>query len=192
MLLDEGYDASLIVVGTRGLSALGALVLGSVSGQVAARSVCPTVVVPPDIGPDDGSIVVGVDGSPASDAALRFALKEATRRSDTVTAVNAFHAQAIPMLTKPEAYATALEREHAEKMVAEAVDRALDATGCGLDVTIHTVAGHPADAILDAGQGAAMIVVGSRGRAGVCSLVLGSTSHAVLHQAHRPVVVVHG
>lgn len=193
-LLDIGRDAALIVVGTRGLSGLGALVLGSVSGRVAARSTCPTVVVPPQSGPGGGTIVVGVDGSAASDAALRFALAEADRLSAPVVAINAFRTTSIPVpIMDPDGVekATALERQHAEGVVAEAVARARATTSSRANVTIRAVAGYPSDVILDAGRDATLIVVGSRGRGEVRSMLLGSTSHGVLHHATRPVAVVH-
>ncbi|MBB5788761.1 universal stress protein [Jiangella mangrovi] len=193
-LLEVGHDAALTVAGTRGLSALGALVLGSVSGRVAARSKTPVVVVPPHPADSDGTIVVGVDGSAHSDAALRFALAEADLLSAPVVAVNAFHLQAVPApifeaIGLEEA--TAAEHDYADALVRDAVVRARAATGSHAEVTVRVVPGDAAQAIVDAGQEAALIVVGSRGRGEVRSLLLGSTSHGVLHHASRPVAVVH-
>lgn len=176
-LLDLAGDAALIVVGTRGLGGLGGLVLGSVSSRVAVRAACPTVVVPPVAAPDDGSIVVGVDGSGSSDAALRFALAEAERRSAKLVAVYADPA------------AGSLE---AGSLVPAALERARAAMLTDPDVSIRIDLGRPADVLLDAGRDAALIVVGSRGRGQVRSLVLGSTSRTVLHRSARPVAVVHG
>src|SRR5699024_10110167 len=75
-LLEVSTDASLVVLGSRGLGSLDSLFLGSVSTRVSARAACPTVVVPVNGAHrnTDGPIVVGVDGSAHSDAALRFAL----------------------------------------------------------------------------------------------------------------------
>lgn len=193
-ILDVARDASLIIVGTRRLSALGALALGSVSARVAAHSTCPTVVVPPHTTPDGGSIVVGIDGSAHSDAALRFALIEAARRSAKVVAVHAHQTSAIPTpIFAPEMMDRLVAEEHrqAEALLDDAVNRALQATGSDATVTAHTRAGHPADILLDAAQDASLIVVGSRGRGEFRSLLLGSVSHAVLHRATRPVVVAH-
>ncbi|PZF86121.1 universal stress protein [Jiangella anatolica] len=193
-ILDVGKNCSLVVVGTRGLGTLGALVLGSASNRVAAHATCPAVVVPPHRGPGDGAIVVGVDGSAHSDAALRFALNEADRRYAPVVAVTAIRTDwlAMPIFDADGlARATAAERQHAEGMTAEAVARARAATGSRADVTVRAEAGPAAGVVVDAGREAGLIVVGSRGRGEMRSMLLGSTSHAVLHHATRPVAVVH-
>lgn len=193
-LLDVGRDAALTVVGSRGLSDIGALLLGSVSGRVAARSKRPVVVVPRPPEPGDGTIVVGVDGSAHGDAALRFALTEARLRSAEVLAVTAVQVRAVPVPVFDAgsvAEATAQEHRHAQGLAAEALARARAATGSRADVTVRVVSGSPADVLVDAGRRAGLVVVGSRGRGEVRSLLLGSTSHGVLHRAGRPVAVVH-
>ena len=58
-----------------------------------------------------------------------------------------------------------------------------------VEVTTKVVLGSPGGVLAAESDGAAMLVVGSRGRSGLASMVLGSTSHAVLHHAHCPVVV---
>ncbi|WP_116951361.1 universal stress protein [Jiangella endophytica] len=193
-LLDVSHDAALVVVGRRGLGAFGAMLLGSVSARVAARSTVPAVVVPEPAGPGDGTIVAAVDGSPHSDAALRFALTEAQRRSTSVVALTAY--QPAPLMlpvTDPAAVdrAAAAEEHDAERLVSDAVGRARAATGSAAPVTVRAGAGHPAEVIADAGRDAELIVVGSRGRGQVRGLLLGSTSQGVLHRARRPVAVVH-
>lgn len=182
-LLDVAKDAGLVVAGTRGLGTLGSLVLGSVSGRVAAHATVPAVVVPPHEVSGDGSIVVGVDGSAHGDAALRFALTEAALRSARVVAVGAF---------RMRGHTTAPERQEAEALVAAALDRARAATGVTAEVTTVVEPGFPADVIVEAAADASLVVVGSRGRGDVRSMLLGSTSRAVLHQAARPVAVVRG
>ncbi|MBB5789534.1 universal stress protein [Jiangella mangrovi] len=173
-ILDVANEAELIVVGTRGLGGVSGLVLGSVSSRVAARASCPTVVVPSVVSPDDGSIVVGVDGSRAGDAALRFALAEAGRRSAKVVAVYAHH-----------------DQSDLESLVPAALERARAAILTDPDVSIRIDPGRPSDVLVEAGRDAALIVVGSRGRGQVRSLLLGSTSSAVLQRSSRPVAVVH-
>lgn len=187
-------DAQLVVVGSRGLNAVQALALGSVSSRVAARSPCPVIVVPSvEPAPHDGTIVVGVDGSTHSDAALRFAFEEAARRSAKIVALNAYRT---PVLTVPTddpdelRTASAAQHRHAETVVNEAVERAVDSTGTQADVTVRVLAGHPDDALIEAAGEAALLVVGPRGRGGLRSLILGSVSRSVLHHARCPVAVV--
>ncbi|WP_116952882.1 universal stress protein [Jiangella endophytica] len=182
-LLDVAKDAGLVVAGTRGLGAIGSLVLGSVSSRVAAHAGCPAVVVPPHEGTGDGSIVVGVDGSAHGDAALRFALTEAGVRSARVVVAGAFR------MRGPTA---APERGETEELVEAALGRARATTGATVEVTTVVEPGDAADVIVEAAADAALVVVGSRGRGDVRSMLLGSTSRAVLHQAARPVAIVHG
>ncbi len=106
-LLREARDAELVVVGSRGLGGFHGLLVGSVSAAVAAHSPCPVIVVRPR--PDGrafpptptGRIVVGVDGSDVSNAAIRFAFQEAARRHVSVTAVHAVRPQQPALLSHP-------------------------------------------------------------------------------------------
>lgn len=192
-LLESAGDAVLIVVGRRGASGLGALALGSVSGRVAASAPCPTVVVPPNAAPGDGPVVVGVDGSEHSEAALRFALTEAALRQTAVIAVGAYRIPSIPMpLVDARTISRIADEEHrlAEERVHLAVDRVRPASD-DVDVTVRVESGDPAGVLLDVGRDAALVVVGSRGLGRVRGLLLGSVSQAVLHQSTRPVAVVH-
>lgn len=190
-LLEAARDAALIVVGTRGLSGLSAMALGTVSGRVAASAPCPVVVVPPTAAPVDGPVVVGVDGSGHSDAALRFALAEAAIRHTAVVAVNAHRVPSPTPLIDSHTMSkvAAEERRIATETVSEAIDRARRADG-DVDVTVEVEAGDPADVLLDHGRDAGLIVVGSRGLGKVRGVLLGSVSQAVLHQTSRPVAVV--
>ncbi|MBB5788828.1 universal stress protein [Jiangella mangrovi] len=188
---DDG--AELIVVGSRGLGGVGSLALGSVSTRVAARASCPVVVVPPGSRHLDGAIVVGVDGSEHSDAALRFALARGRDEQTEVVAVSAYRAPFLPLQdVDPETMSVvgAEERRLALEALHQAVDRARQAIGGPVDVSVRLEEGHPADVLLDLGRDAALLVVGSRGRGPVRSLLLGSISQAVLHQAAGPVAVV--
>lgn len=192
-LLEAAQEASLVVVGTRGLGGLGALALGSVSGKVAASAPCPTVVVPPDVVPSDGPVVVGVDGSEPSDAALQWAMTEAALRGVDVVALNAYQVSVLPMPiidADTMSKVAAEDRRRAVEQASQAVDRARRAVDVDVAVTVHVEAGHPADVLLDHGRDAALVVVGSRGLGKFRGLLLGSISQAVLHQATRPVAVV--
>jgi nucleotide-binding universal stress UspA family protein len=142
--------------------------------------------------PHRGRIVVGVDGSPISKLALRWAVDQARLTSATVDAVIAWQ---YPEAMTGNAWVARLVEEPgfdvlAERELAEAIS---EVAGSDPDVTISPVVveGWPAEVLLNAAEGADLLVVGSRGRGSVRSTVLGSVAlHTVTH-ARCPVVVVH-
>src|SRR5688572_24156658 len=93
VLIAEGNAADLLVVGSRGLGGFKGLLLGSVSSQVVTHAPCPTVIVPRPRTPEGArssdlqSVVVGVDGSSNSIAALKWAARFTQGSSVTVRAV---------------------------------------------------------------------------------------------------------
>jgi nucleotide-binding universal stress UspA family protein len=147
-----------------------------------------------------GVIVVGLDGSKSSRAALRWALAEARLRGSSLRAV---HAWSIPAIGTAEApwtlvgtvdYAE-LDPQELKKAAGDALERELaeahgDDPG---DVVIERelIDAPAADGILDSSKDAELIVVGTRGHGTIASLVLGSVSHSVIQRATCPVVVVH-
>ncbi|MBO0608930.1 universal stress protein [Myceligenerans salitolerans] len=204
-LLQAARDgAGLVVVGTRGLGAAASLALGSVSSQVVPHAACPTVVVPSpaDAGPDDGSVVVGVDGSDHGEAALRFALREARRRSARLVAVHAYRATTptLPFFDPGHTdVAAEADNRHAEAVaraesaVRQVVSRAAEASGTTGDepeMTVRVEEGGAGDVLTELSRDAALVVVGTRGRGELRSALLGSVSHDVLSHARRPVAVV--
>lgn len=196
ILLAAAQDVTLVVLGTRGLGTVGSLVLGSVSTRLAARCAVPLVVVPPgdrDAGPG-GRVVVGVDGSPHADAALRFALDEAARRDSRLLAVTAYTLPVGPLwLENPLFYGdvTRVAREEGAATVKESLLRVETPEHDRVVVDTAVLEGSPAQVILEAGRGAALTVVGSRGRSEIRGMLLGSVSQTVLHRADHPVAVVH-
>jgi nucleotide-binding universal stress UspA family protein len=197
-LMKRGESAQSVVVGSRGLGTFGELLLGSTSVQLAAHGTCPTVVVRPTskeggVGPHSGRVVVGIDGSPLAEAALALGLEEASLRGVGLTALCAWD---IPYLdltgragSMPRDVAQQEDQE-VRAMLGEIVagwqERYPD-----VDIRRDVVASKPVDALVDASRGAELLVVGSRGRGGFRSLLLGSVSHAVLHHAHCTTIVVH-
>jgi nucleotide-binding universal stress UspA family protein len=192
-LLSQAQDAQLVVVGSRGLGGFRGLLVGSVSSTVAAHSPCPVIVVHPHRdgtafpASPAGRIVVGVDGSDVSAAAIRFAFQEAARRRTGITAVHAaMPTRQHPSLRVPADIVEQVDRQlFAEAMKSERV------LVPGIDVETKLVHSHPVQALLDEADGAELIVVGSRGRGGFTGMLLGSVSQAVLHHAACPVAVVH-
>ncbi len=92
-LLDAAADADLLAIGNRGLVALTELLVHSVSLDLTKRSRCPVAVVPAHAIPDRyrNRIVAGVDGSPASADALRWAVSEAVRRRAELSVIITYH-----------------------------------------------------------------------------------------------------
>lgn len=130
-------------------------------------------------------IVVGVDGSEQSLAALHWAVDEARMRRGKVRAVTAWHYPPVPSTVEDRGSNDsfhAAERVQADALKAVAAE--------DVDITGMLVRGSPATALLDAAKDADLLVVGSRGRGGFSGLLLGSTSSQVAHHAPCPVLVV--
>ncbi|MFI0411738.1 universal stress protein [Actinomadura sp. 3N508] len=192
-LIEAGESADLIVLGPRGLGGFVGLVLGSVGAQVAAHAACPVIIVrgAPDPHleePGPGRVVVGVDGSAASRAALAMGFAEADARGLSLSAVVAW--DPVPAKDLPPLVDEAGLREAAETAIARLMIP-LRERHPGVDVRTEVVAGSPRDVLLDAAGEARLLVVGSRGLGGFRGLLLGSVSHALVHHAPCPVAVVH-
>jgi len=143
-------------------------------------------------GSTDQLIVVGVDGSGHADAALAWALEEAALRQATVRVVHAW--QYLPMVAEPMAAVPTTPfaelAKAAELVATESITRVTGGTEPVVPVEVRIVEGAAGAALLDAAEGATLIVVGSRGRGGFAGLLLGSVSQQVTHHAHCPVVVL--
>jgi len=145
-----------------------------------------------------GTIVVGVDGSPASQAALRWAAEEARLRGARLVVVHAWtyvppapigQPGMIPMPAGDLAGQLEAERNAAEAELEAAIGEAFPGQP-QVEVETRLVEGDPAEALGSEAEGADLIVVGSRGRTGLASALLGSVSRHVVHHAGCPVVVV--
>jgi nucleotide-binding universal stress UspA family protein len=135
-------------------------------------------------------IVVGVDGSEQAQRALQWAVDEARRRGAKVEAIHAWH---LPYVGAAPYAAMALEPDSIEAGARRTLDEAVDAADtAGLEPPVERVLveGPAARALLDAGKGATLLVVGSRGRGGFAGLLLGSVSQQVAHHAPCPVVIL--
>jgi nucleotide-binding universal stress UspA family protein len=138
-------------------------------------------------------IVVGVDGSKASRAALSWAYDEATHHSASLTVISTWHPPAMPMSPPygsipPEGYVSQPKRDALDllqKLVADLEER-----NPPVDVRTAIEEGNPAEVLIEHSKEADLMVVGSRGHGGFSGMLLGSVSQHLVAHAECPVVVV--
>lgn len=144
---------------------------------------------------NEKSVVVGVDGSPAARVALEFALDDAARRDAPLRVVAAvalpeFWASYYGELVPPPPSDIVKEaRKETQRFVDEVLAGRGDADR-GLPISIEVRAGRPGDVLADAAEGAALLVVGHRGRGSLSSVLLGSVGLQCVLHAPCPVTVV--
>lgn len=138
-----------------------------------------------------GRIVVGVDDSQGSVAALRWAYDEAGRRGSEIEVIHAWHYPPVGTVVGMGVYGVG--HEELEQAGQDVLDRSVEQAGPAPDGTaVRTVLanGNPAAVLVEAAAGAELLVVGSHGRSGLASLLLGSVSQQVANHAPCPVVIV--
>ncbi|BBZ69890.1 universal stress protein [Mycobacterium paraseoulense] len=186
-LINMSDVAEMIVVGTAGRGLLARGVLGSVSATVVRHAHCPVAVVHADhvAAAQDAPVLVGVDGSPASELAIEVAFDEASRRGVGLTALHAWSDIAITELPEPDW--SSLEAE-AHRSLAENLAGWQERYP---DVAVQrlVVRDQPARQLAEKSGTAELLVVGSHGRGGLTGVLLGSVSNAVLHSVRIPVIV---
>jgi nucleotide-binding universal stress UspA family protein len=143
-----------------------------------------------------GRIVVGIDGSEHSAAALRWAAEEAKFRDAKVEAIHAWtyvpvaapaDAGLVPVPWTDSVEALRATQEAAERI---ATDHVHDVLGADHGVTVSLVQNDAAEALILAAADADLLVVGNRGRGALKEALLGSTSGRVADHAPCPVVIV--
>jgi len=175
--------AEMVVVGCRGHGGLAGAQLGSVAWQVASHGQGRLVVVRGQWRPvnqSPGPVVVGVDGSPASQAAVTFAFEEAALRDVPLLAVCA-------LADSPGRLGGARQMEEDFSHLMTLQEKEYPEVTVLRQVTV----GPPRSALLTTAGGAQLLVVGARGLGGLEGMSLGSVVHAVLHHSPCPVAVVH-
>ena len=141
-------------------------------------------------GRDGGRIVVGVDGSVSSMAALRWAIRQAKQTGNSVDAVTAWRVPSGYGLAPIGDGAVDFESD-AKKILADALNK-VSASEADVIIRPLVVEGQPADVLVWTARGADLLVVGSRGHGEFTSALLGSVSHYCVHHASCPVLVIRG
>lgn len=190
----ESTSAALLVLGTTGIRPLGRALIGSVSIALAAHARCPVALVRPhvaeDAPPEDGPVVVGVDGSPSSEAAVALAFDEASWRRVPLVAVHAWDDAFLAEMFDEARWER--ERPEMERRESEVLAQRLAGWQEKYpDVVVRRTVtrGRASDELLAFADRAQLIVVGSRGRGGLAGMLLGSTSQALMSYALCPVLV---
>jgi nucleotide-binding universal stress UspA family protein len=177
-----------VVVGDRGRGRISSVLAGSVAVAAAANAACPVVVVRGEERDATLPVVVGIDGTPVSEAAIAFAFDAASSRRAPLLAVHTWVAAlgdpSLAPLIDWEALATEEEEVLAERLAGWAEKYP--------DVAVQRMVaqGGAAHALLDLTERAQLVVVGSRGHGELAGFVLGSVSNALVHAATCPVAVV--
>ncbi|MEE6176238.1 universal stress protein [Mycobacterium sp. 050134] len=182
-------DAEMVVVGSNGRGAAARLLLGSVSSSVVRSAHCPVAVIhdedPLKPHPQQAPVLVGVDGSPASNLATAIAFDEASRRGVELMALHAWSDADVFELPGLDWAAVKAE---AERSLAESLAGWQEQYP---DVTVHRLVecDQPARQLIEKSESAQLTVVGSHGRGGLSGMLLGSVSNAVVHSIRMPVIV---
>jgi nucleotide-binding universal stress UspA family protein len=190
-LLALSAEASLLVLGRRGIGGFPGLLLGSTADAVVQHAECPVFVLPEEDVHDDPQhpVVVGVEGGGGDEQVLAFAVAEAVARGTGLTAVHAWRDPSLEAALGqfgPLVDWSGVEDEERRQLAASLAG--WRAKQPGVEITEAVVRGRPAAALLDAATGALLLVVGHR-RRGLLTR-FGSTTHGVLHRAACPVAVV--
>ena len=188
-LINATKEAQMVVVGSRGMGAVGRAILGSVSSGLLHHAHCPVAVVHADEAqaPDHTSpVLLGIDGSPASEEATALAFDEASRRGVDLVALHAWSDVGVfPVLGMDWRQYEDEGHEVLGERLAGWQEQYPD-----VQLRRRIVCDRPARWLIDESQQAQLVIVGSHGRGGFTGMLLGSVSSAVAQAAKSPVIVV--
>ncbi|MFR9728001.1 universal stress protein [Saccharopolyspora sp. MS10] len=189
VLMAESRAAAVVVVGDRGLGGFTGLLAGSVATAVAAHAHTTTVVVRGSgAGNPTGPVIVGVDGSPQSDALLAHGFEQAAAHEVPLHVVHTWHLVGVHAGWLRAGLDAEQIRAGEDRLMAELLSGWSERHP---DVEVHRFVerASPAAELLRRAAGARLVVTGARGRGGFTGLLLGSTSQALIHHAPCPVLV---
>lgn len=176
----------MVVVGTHRREGLLARFSWSVGARLSRHSGGPVAIIPEDDDRERHGVVVGVDWSATSRAAILFAAGEAVRCGEDLIAIHAWHE---PVFGGSDAQPSAdLQRMREETL--EATLRPVVARYPALTIQAKVLKGRPEDILTNASRDAALVVIGNHGAAGIIDRMLGSVCSALILAMHGPLVVV--
>lgn len=192
-LVEQARGARLVVVGSNGLGELRDVLAGSVTAQLSMHATVPVVVVPARWTETSGNgrVIVGVDGSQTSAAAVDFAFGYAEAVGAEIEAILTWTGPSStgPGDMLPLVYDTASLRHDNELVLAECLAGQADKHP-DVVARARVVRGRPADILEAASRGGTLLVVGSRGHGGFRGLLLGSVSQALVHRCTSPIAII--
>ncbi len=190
---DIASAAQLLVLGRRGRSGFDRMLLGSVSCSVGNHAVVPTAVVPENWTESEhpaGAIVVGVDGSGGSQAALDYAASLAERKPREIRVVNVWGSDNLMPAEQLLAHGgLELWKKDAAALV-ESLTEPHRRKHPELTITDTVRRGHPVGTLSDESEEAQLLVVGGHRAGRLHAALVASTTNGVLHHAACPVIVI--
>ncbi|BBY98523.1 universal stress protein [Mycolicibacterium fallax] len=191
-MIELSKESAIVVVGCRGRGAVARGLLGSVSSSLVRHAKCPVAVIhdedPLMPEPAKAPVLVGVDGSPASEAATEIAFDEASRRGVDLIALHAMSDSDV--LSMPGREFAEFE-QRGQEILAERLAGFAERFP---DVAVRRIVvwDKPARTLVEQSEGAQLVVVGSHGRGGFAGMLLGSVSASVVQSVRMPVIVARG
>lgn len=188
-LVDVSKNAQMVVVGRHGLAGRHSQLLGSVSAGLIRHARCPVAVINEEVSPVSPSsvllpVLVGVDGSQASESATLIAFDEASWRAVDLIALR--------VLSDADASLLGMESSDLRRVAEKTLAESFTEYRCRYpEVNVRVVVefGDPARHLVEHSEAAQLVVVGNRGRGAAAEMVLGSVSSALIKKARTPVIV---